>query len=1156
MSNLTKFRFQRGQFKATLTRFKGYINSIDLDNIDEITITQLKVRLDKIKPILNEFSSVQASIEYELSGSENQEQELQQELNELINFEKSYFELISFTQNLINNSELNDGVSSISANKNSVNSSVQSHFKLPDIKLPIFRGSFETWLEFRDTYYSLVHHNANISNIQKFYYLKSCLEGEPSKLISSVEVSESNYTVAWSLIKDRYENKKLIVHNYIKGLFDSPVVVKESHAELRNLHDNFVKNLRSLKVSGQPTDSWDALLVYMLCTKLDNITRREWESYRTKGELPTVNELLEFLKQKCEVLEKLEITKNDVKTIEKQFSKFPYNKSNRTEKTRSFNTTTERKLTCYFCKKEHSIYQCEKFRELDIPARIDQVKMLKLCTNCFDPNHINNDCKRSNCRICKKRHNTLLHLNSKSDAKENVNNANSKESTSGTYMTSTQEGEGIAYDRDSNTSVRRNSAGADKIARSASSRAYNVAGINNLEDNSQPLLSTAVIRVHGKNNRFLYARVLLDAGSQSHFMSEKLAKQLDLDKKPVNYSIVGVGESKVLAAQYKTDVRFSSRINDYTKNISCLIIPKIAQKLPNASFKVSPRSRINELTLADPNYNLPQDIDMLLGVSIFYDILIMEQRKNNNMPILQNTQLGWVFGGNIPSVESKTSKTISCITINESLENALTKFWTVEECDNERILTKDEIFCEEHFLDNVKRTPEGRFIVKFPFKENVIKLGHSDEMALNRFHALERRLNRDKVLKNDYCDFMKEYIELGHMRKLEVFDINKKCLDGYFLPHHAVIKNTSITIRTRIVFDASAKSDNGISLNDVQYVGPTLQDDLFSILLRFRQHKFVLNADISKMYRQILIDPSERKYLRIFWRDNDGEQIQCYELNTVTYGTSSAPYLAVRCLRQMGIENNDEYPIASKVILKDFYIDDLLTGSDSPSELREIQRDVTNILRSGGFQLRKWLCNNKELLKEINVDENLSSGILHLGKEENNKTLGIYWNAFNDNIQYSIKDFEVVERLSKRIILSMTSQIFDPLGLVGPIVVIAKMFLQRLWQEKLDWDQQVSNHLSVTWNDFCKELLLLNNLKIPRYVCCENYTIIEIHGFADASEKAYGACIYISCKVQDKPYKTQLLCSKSRVCPLKQISLPRLELCAAELLAKLMRKVG
>lgn len=82
MSNLTKFRFQRGQFKATLTRFKGYINSIDLNNIDEITITQLKVRLDKIKPILNEFSSVQSSIEYELSGSENQEQELQQELNE------------------------------------------------------------------------------------------------------------------------------------------------------------------------------------------------------------------------------------------------------------------------------------------------------------------------------------------------------------------------------------------------------------------------------------------------------------------------------------------------------------------------------------------------------------------------------------------------------------------------------------------------------------------------------------------------------------------------------------------------------------------------------------------------------------------------------------------------------------------------------------------------------------------------------------------------------------------------------------------------------------------------------------------------------------------------------------------------------------------
>jgi len=139
-------------------------------------------------------------------------------------------------------------------------------------------------------------------------------------------------------------------------------------------------------------------------------------------------------------------------------------------------------------------------------------------------------------------------------------------------------------------------------------------------------------------------------------------------------------------------------------------------------------------------------------------------------------------------------------------------------------------------------------------------------MARRRFFSLEKRLSQNEDLNNQYVEFLNEYETLGHMTHIENLPaIHTEC---YYMPHHAVLRSSSVTTKLRVVFDASAKSNNGISLNDTLMNGGVVQDDLVSIVLRFRLHEYVMTADIEKMYRQILIDPMQRDYQRILCRDS------------------------------------------------------------------------------------------------------------------------------------------------------------------------------------------------------------------------------------------------------------------------------------------------
>jgi hypothetical protein len=344
---------------------------------------------------------------------------------------------------------------------------------------------------------------------------------------------------------------------------------------------------------------------------------------------------------------------------------------------------------------------------------------------------------------------------------------------------------------------------------------------------------------------------------------------------------------------------------------------------------------------------------------------------------------------------------------------------------------------------------------------------------------METKFKRDPQLQFEYNNFMNEYLALGHLEQVPVSEaVNISDYASCFLPHHAVFKKDSTTTKLRVVFDGSCHTTNGKSLNDNLFSGPALQQELFSILARFRTHQYVLTADIAKMYRQILVDCDDRNYQLIVWRKRPDLPIETFRLKTVTYGLACSPYLAIRCLHEVAKVNSSQYPTVAEVIERDFYVDDLITGADTVDAAVKMRDQITTLLASSGFELRKFTSNHPDILPltdQENVNQTIALDM------QNSKTLGVLWNARTDQITFSV-DMKGSNQTTKRGVLSMIARLFDPLGLVSPVTITAKITLQESWKLKINWDESLPLGLHTRWVEFLRTFIELNQIKRPRKV--------------------------------------------------------------------------
>ncbi|XP_059050490.1 uncharacterized protein LOC131845442 [Achroia grisella] len=389
---------------------------------------------------------------------------------------------------------------------------------------------------------------------------------------------------------------------------------------------------------------------------------------------------------------------------------------------------------------------------------------------------------------------------------------------------------------------------------------------------------------------------------------------------------------------------------------------------------------------------------------------------------------------------------------------------------------------------------------------------------------------------------------------MEEVPVNEiESVDAIYLPHHAVVKNDKDTTKVRVVFDASCKGTNGRSLNDYMLVGPALQSELRHIMIRWRTWPICLSADVVKMYRQIRVNKQDINFQRLLWQIED--QIKHYRLLRVTFGTASAPYLAIKTLQQIAEDEENRYPVAAGRVRTDFYMDDLLTGCQDKAEGIKIYKEMNDLLIKGGFELQKWTTNDNELLiemKESRKTDDLKEE-LKIKTDDIIKIVGLTWNRRRDAFHYTVKLPDLKEPITKRKIISDISRFYDPLGWVAPCTILFKIIIQKLWLTGIDWDEIVPEKILQEWIKYRNELTILTEIEIPRWIGTKASDVkVELHGFCDASQSAYGAVVYARVVDLEGNVRVTLISAKTKVAPVKQVSVPRLELCGAVLLTKLL----
>lgn len=785
-------------------------------------------------------------------------------------------------------------------NNNAVpNAGVRSQgvINLPKLEVPHFYGTNESWISFKELFRSSILDNKSLNEIEKLQYLQASVKGDAAKLIRGFSITGENLKNCWDTLCSRYENKRQLALGQINKLFTMKVSKANTSKLLLELIDVCNEVIRNLQTIGLDTNPLTELIIInFLMSKVDGAISQRWELTLEVNELPTLDEFRMFIEKEARGLGEVKVVKPELKKcVGKQINSYKSNVNTTLVKGPNGKLEAGKRFCCILCSQDHGLFRCTTFHSMGVTERWQFVKDHDLCANCLRGNHKLDACRSGfPCKNCSARHHTLLHQYSAPE-----------ENPTQTVITV-----------------------------SNSCRQF-VEG--------HVLLSTALIKVNTGHGQQVTCRALIDNAAQNSLISKQCAEQLKLPLSQTNHRLIGVNETFAETSLYSTNIDFSSCVSAEGFQVSALVVSKVTSAIPNFPIKFYEWPHIKGLALADPSFHVESDVDILLGADVFLSLItgppIMGPKGT---PAALPTKLGHLLSRRISAHSSQKSSVVCHALVD--IDSSLKQFWELESVPRSSQLNDEDELCESIFKNSHSRNSDGRYILKLPFKQD-FSLGDSREGALRRFHSLERKLQVNDNLREQYVRFMEEYQSLGHMTPVKP---NLKA-PHYFLPHHGVVNEQSSTTKLRVVFDGSFKSHNGKSLNEVLLKGEKLQSDIFATILKFRTYPIAFSSDIAKMYRQILITQEDTAFQQIFWRKSPADLLGVFQLNTVTYGTSCAPFLAIRTLKQLCENEKANFPRAAEIAQNHFYVDDLLAGADSVDSAREIIHEIQGLMSAGGL---------------------------------------------------------------------------------------------------------------------------------------------------------------------------------------------------------------
>lgn len=642
-------------------------------------------------------------------------------------------------------------------------------------------------------------------------------------------------------------------------------------------------------------------------------------------------------------------------------------------------------------------------------------------------------------------------------------------------------------------------------------------------------------------------------------MSADCLQRMGIRYTPTDIQIDGVGNTIAMRGIGFVDLELCHRTqNGPSVLLRLVVVRRLTNRLPAKRISRAFTDVLPCDALADPYYFMPAKIDILIGAGSWSQMLtdgIKRQSSGDGELVAQNTLFGWVIFGTSAHPSGGVSTYHLSVPSSGRDEHRMTldevvrSFWEIETIPEARTRTQAEQQAEDNFMNTHTRDESGRYTVTIPMRANAPSLGASRDVALKRFLQLERKLKANPELYRACCEFMQDYIDSGHMVPAPPRPDDTAL--SYNIPYHAIHRK-----KFRVVFDASCASSNGVSFNDQQLPGGKLQPDICETFLRFRTRPFALTGDIVKMFRQVGVSPNQWNFQRIYWRPEPDGPIVEYCITVVVWGTTSATFNAVRALQQCAIDHQDEYPVAFSAAMRDFYVDDFLSGSDTKEGLAELHSQITTMLNRGGFELAKMATNDLELDAKINTNRTRDEvSLLH-----DTGILGMVWDRQEDSLRLKLQDqpAPMSGTPTKADIIGAISRVYDPSGLFAPTVMIGKLIMQDFWRHPdIGWKDPAPRDLVKRWRRFDDTIREISRcgFAVPRWVGTSTGDRQELHVFTDASKLGYGAVLYIRTVRSDGTCIARIFTSKSRVAPMKTQSIPRLELFGVLLGARLVRYV-
>lgn len=1104
---VTAVRRRRVAAKGWITRISKQLE--DLLDSGDLNVTELEEAITDFEDKLRTLDEVQNEIELYLDISE-----LETDLNTAAKFRCDKKKILSKAKDCFKKLKDSDrsereSIDDVQSIVNSIKDNSLST-KLPTLEIEKFDGDYTKWSTFWDKFTAVID-CSNIPIVNKFTYLQSLLLGEAAAAIRGLSLTESNYSSAKELLQQRFGRPERIIFGHIQQLLKTGSTKEgSSHTtSLWGLYDEIQANVRSLQNLGIGGEEYGVFLTPLVLNRLPTTIRMEWARV-AEGKEGDLAFLLDFLFREIQRRERSTTfgSTNTQKTEAKKELKTTTSAlMTKTATGQPRPSWTKKRLTCVFCKAEHYPDKCSEIVSCDFEARREKIKDLRLCFICLGP-HLAKNCNKV-CFYCKGHHHAVLcrkHIENKTQDQGGVPST-------------------VEHDRPTDAQI-----------------TY-----------SKTKTGNTVMQVVKTYIKGVEVNVMFDSGSDRSFITDTCAKKLGLEvtkQEYLQYSCFG-NQNKVYDGKPKNV--YELEVQDMKLNLIGMEV--ICSSMYRAPV---PQQVLDNFRHLKFNENFDEgrsvQVDILIGLDHYW-YLIKNRHQVEKGLVAQETVFGWMLSGewcvNKNETHSPESGSANCVSLfchSELSDIDVRHLWDLE--------TIGIRPCEEEidtvgmpFLDSFQKDisfENGRYSVKLPWKNDSCKetLLNNHDHALKRLSRLKPRLESEG-LKEKYDEVIEDWERQGIVTEILSSEVETEN-PVYYLPHRPVIRTESLTTKIRPIFDASAKGKNGVSLNDCMFTGPNLIPELLPIILRFRKWRFGLTSDITKAFLQIKVHKPDQDVHRFLWNVND--QIKTMKFDRVIFGNTSSPFLLNATIKFH--LSHFETSKTIEELKENLYVDDWLTGADTEEEIIAMTKEAEQVMRLGSFPLAKWASSCQAVKKELSKCFDSYKEIECL------KVLGISWVTDEDCFVFETIDIGIPEitLFTKRIVLSLSARIFDPLGLLTPFTITLKMLFQKAWQIGYHWDDILPIEFQTALRLWVTELQEIKKWKIPRRITDQDWdsgSEKQLIAFCDASEKAYGCCIYLVTSYNGN-CSSCLVTTKVKVAPLKKLTLPRLELMGALLASRLL----